>query len=445
MGIPAPHILDVVTAYLRRYPDEQERLQPLLDRLAAGHDVTRRSDFAGHVTTSGVVVNDADEVLLIHHRASGRHIQPGGHCEPSDRTVLDAVRREIGEETGVSVLEPYCDGEPVQIDVHPIDARPYKGEPAHTHFDIRYLFRTRGITEVTLQAEEVAGAQWCGPSQLGDPVLRARVFTLLGRSQPDRRAEQEPVRHSEVAAMSDASVGTVALMGGRMAAGVVRVGDTVRKPATRSSEFMARLLELLKQQNFDGAPRYLGQDDGMDLLKFIEGEVPARFQPWSDSQVRAAAVLLRQMHDATHGSELADCFDVVCHHDPGPNNFVFQGGVPVAIIDFSEAAPGSRLEDLGYLCWTWSISSRQRMPLERQAEQVRLAADAYGLGKAERHALVDHILGRQVRNVRFWAEFLSQPETAPAPAEVIVERIAWSRREHAFTNAHRDVFDKALA
>ncbi|MFI6277900.1 NUDIX hydrolase [Streptomyces sp. NPDC050988] len=144
------------------------------------------------MTTSGVVVNDADEVLLVHHRASGLRIQPGGHCEPSDSTLSDAVRREIAEETGVTELEPCCGGAPIQIDVHTIEARPAKGEPPHMHFDIRYLFRTPGTAEVTLQAEEVAGAEWCGPSQLGDPVLRARVLAALGRPQPDRPAADDP-------------------------------------------------------------------------------------------------------------------------------------------------------------------------------------------------------------------------------------------------------------
>lgn len=67
MTIPAPYLHDVVTAYLRRHPEEQ----PLLDRIAAGHNVTDRRQFDGHVTTSGVVINDADEVLLICHLASG--------------------------------------------------------------------------------------------------------------------------------------------------------------------------------------------------------------------------------------------------------------------------------------------------------------------------------------------------------------------------------------
>jgi hypothetical protein len=79
MTIPAPHIQDLVTGYLRGHPDEQSLLQPLLDRLAAGASVTDRREFDGHVTTSAVVINDADDVLLIHHLASGRWIQPGVH------------------------------------------------------------------------------------------------------------------------------------------------------------------------------------------------------------------------------------------------------------------------------------------------------------------------------------------------------------------------------
>jgi Ser/Thr protein kinase RdoA (MazF antagonist) len=244
--------------------------------------------------------------------------------------------------------------------------------------------------------------------------------------------------------MTGKPANAVPLRGGRISRGVVRVGEVVRRPVCESSAFMAALLELLERQGFTGAPRYLGQEDGADLLSFIPGTVPERFQAWSDGQVQAAASLLRAMHDATRGSDLAGRCDVVCHHDPGPNNVVFQDGRPMAFIDFAEAAPGSRLEDVAYLAWTWSISSKESMPLPRQAEQVRLAADAYGLEVAERQALVDCILERQARNVRFWAEFLARPATASATTAQLTDRIAWSRREHAYVFTHRETFDRAL-
>lgn len=207
---------------------------------------------------------------------------------------------------------------------------------------------------------------------------------------------------------------------------------------------MASLLDLLERQGFTGAPTYLGQDDEADLLSFIPGTVPSRFQVWADDQIQAAASLLRALHDATRGSDLAGRHDVVCHHDPGPNNVVFQNGVPAAFIDFAEAAPGSRLEDVAYMAWTWSISSKEMQPLRRQAEQVRLIADTYGLEPAERRVLVDCVLERQVRNVRFWAEFQASPETAPASPAQMADRIAWSRRELAYVFTHREVFDRAL-
>ncbi|MFI6277876.1 phosphotransferase [Streptomyces sp. NPDC050988] len=244
--------------------------------------------------------------------------------------------------------------------------------------------------------------------------------------------------------MSDEQPTEIVLTGGRMATRVVWTGDTVRKPSTDTSPFVAELLNLLETKGFQGAPRYVGQAEGSDIFTFIDGRVPARFQAWSDSQVQAAARLLRQMHDATSGSTLAGHSEVVCHHDPGPNNYVFQCKVPIALIDFAEAAPGSRLEDVAYLAWTWSISSALRLPLERQAQQVRLIADAYSLQEAERLALIDSVMDRQLRNVRFWARFLAHPATAPAAPQVLNDRIAWSHREHAFTLLHREVFDTVL-
>ena len=239
----------------------------------------------------------------------------------------------------------------------------------------------------------------------------------------------------------------IALPFGQLSLGVVRVGETVRRPAKASSPFVARLLALLEQRGLAWSPRYFGQDAaGRDVLTFIPGSVPARWRAFSDAQVIAATRLLRELHDATRGSELAGAHEVVCHHDPGPNNAVLDASErPVAYIDFDFAAPGSALEDVGYLAWSWCVASKpERQPVSGQAAQVRLVADHYGLDHEQRSHLVDAILERQTRNERFWATQLTLGEPARATPEKMREISAWSKREFAFTSANRAIFEAAL-
>jgi hypothetical protein len=241
------------------------------------------------------------------------------------------------------------------------------------------------------------------------------------------------------------SVEEVPLPSGRITRGVVRVGDTVRRPTKESSQFVARLLGRFEMLNASWAPRYLGQDAvGRDVLTFLPGTVPVKWRTFSDHQVCEAGRLLRQFHDATRGSELAAACSVVCHNDPGPNNLVFRGENPVAFIDFDMAAPGEPLEDLGYMAWAWCISSKaERQPTQLQAHQVRLLVDAYGADVGRRQ-LFPAILERLQRNIGFWSEKLTSPETTALTVAQIADNIEWSKRELSYAAANRDCFVTAL-
>lgn len=57
------------------------------------------------------------------------------------------------------------------------------------------------------------------------------------------------------------------LPGGNVAAEVVRVGQTVRKPATEATPAVAALLHYLKAAGFDGSPEHLGVDDTTEPRK----------------------------------------------------------------------------------------------------------------------------------------------------------------------------------
>ncbi|MFJ6459626.1 phosphotransferase family protein [Streptomyces sp. NPDC091387] len=224
------------------------------------------------------------------------------------------------------------------------------------------------------------------------------------------------------------------------------MGNTVRRPAGPSSPFTADLLEPLNRQGFTGAPRHLGDDAaGRDVLSYLPGWLPSRFQRWTHRQVAAAGSLVRDLHDATRGSALAGAHPVVCHHDPGPDNTVFREGRPVAFIDFDTAAPGDPLEDLGYMAWTWCITSRPGAPsADEQADQVRVPVDAYGLPGRARGSLLDAIVDRRARNADWWRAHRGASAARMAREDQIAERIAWSHREHAFTTAHRAALTSAL-
>jgi thiamine kinase-like enzyme len=238
----------------------------------------------------------------------------------------------------------------------------------------------------------------------------------------------------------------IKLEGGRFTAGVVRIGDTVRRPCSPASSFIQVLLNHLEDVGFDGAPKYIGIDEkGRDTLSFLPGWVPAKFQEFTDYQIQAAGTLLKRFHDATFGSKLVKEGHVVCHHDPGPNNTVFKEGIPVAFIDFDFIAPGNPIEDIGYMAWTWCVSSKiNRGTPGFQANQVRLIVDSYGLSSKERRPVFDSILQRQSQNIAFWTERLSGIPGLQTSREEIQSRINWLRQELAFTQANKKTFTEAL-
>jgi len=114
----------------------------------------------GHLTASAFVVSpDRRSLLLIHHRTLGLWLQPGGHLDPADRSLEQAARRELAEETGVRAVEPLGGGSLLlDIDVHQIPPNPRRGEGAHRHFDVRFALRA---LEASLRpSTEVGGARW---------------------------------------------------------------------------------------------------------------------------------------------------------------------------------------------------------------------------------------------------------------------------------------------
>jgi hypothetical protein len=206
------------------------------------------------------------------------------------------------------------------------------------------------------------------------------------------------------------------LRGGDVTEGVVRSGDTVRRPHSASSERVRSLLTHLERVGFAGAPRYLGVDDrGRDVLTFVDGEVAGRPAPeWVASDDRAASVasLLRAYHDAVDSFGMPELFDdaspirpegspepfpvpneLIGHRDVTLENVVFRDGVACALIDFDLARPSSRIDDVCNLLQWWApwqpVEDRPEALADVNAcARAAMLVDAYDLDASSRSMLV---------------------------------------------------------
>ena len=178
-------------------PDaEQDALRAAyLAHLATHPDGLARDCVPAHLTASALVVDAPGErVLLVRHRKGGFWVQPGGHCEPGDRTLARAALREAVEESGIRELTLADDG-PVDLDRHEL---PSAFGSCRVHLDVRYLVLAPEGAEPAV-SEESDDVGWFGWDEMPAGAVedlarlldrgREVLATRLGaRTAPAQRA-----------------------------------------------------------------------------------------------------------------------------------------------------------------------------------------------------------------------------------------------------------------
>jgi hypothetical protein len=199
---------------------------------------------------------------------------------------------------------------------------------------------------------------------------------------------------------------------------VVRVGDTVRRPAGPWTPSVHALLRHVRGRGFDLAPEPLGLDEsGREIISYIPGTTVGWVLPWPDlirdedllEQVGAmtaryhrAVVDFRPVATAPWRSVPAAALgapELICHHDLAPYNIVVAGGRLKGVIDWDLAGPGSALSELAFVAWQWvplhgpfvTRLMGWNIPPDR-VRRLRLLLDAYGL--AERTGFIAAVMDR---------------------------------------------------
>lgn len=206
------------------------------------------------------------------------------------------------------------------------------------------------------------------------------------------------------------------LLGGDVTEGLVRIGDSVRRPRSPESALVETLLTFLERSGFDGSPRFLGIDaQGRQVLSFVPGQVAGR--PWpewiaDDERIASVARLVRRFDDAMQPfgvpegwatrqladppgmpASIAGPPQFVGHMDITPENVVFVDGRAKALIDFDMARPTDRVGEVGNLLLWWAplMPAVDREQAVRDVDPVARAAllvDEYGLAADDRQRIV---------------------------------------------------------
>jgi hypothetical protein len=191
---------------------------------------------------------------------------------------------------------------------------------------------------------------------------------------------------------------------------VVRVGDTVVRPAPPCRPATHALLAHLRATGFDGAPSVLESGPDTETLTYIHGMAavpPLRPELLTDAALVSVADLLRRYHQAVASFDPAGFrwprpvpaafrTGTVSHNDVYPANLVFRDGRAVALIDFDLAGPGSAAWDFASAARSWvPLADEADMPDSlrgRTLDRFRVILEASGLPRAERRGVAEAIV-----------------------------------------------------
>ena len=125
-----------------------------------GNILTRDNKFC-HVTSSAFVINkEHTKVLCTYHNIYDSWSWVGGHADGDD-DPLYVAKKETGEETSLQNFAQIGDG-PISFETLPVLSHIRKGKyvPAHTHFNVTYLFEADENQPIHMLEDENSAVAW---------------------------------------------------------------------------------------------------------------------------------------------------------------------------------------------------------------------------------------------------------------------------------------------
>jgi 8-oxo-dGTP pyrophosphatase MutT (NUDIX family) len=163
-----------------RPADEAEcrMLERMRSFVASNPDCFSPALRVGHITGGAWILDRSHHfVLLTHHLKLDKWLHLGGHAD-GETDGLAIALREAHEESGLTDIRPLSGGI-FDLDVHPIPAR--GDQPAHEHYDLRYLLEADRSAPLVVSSESKALA-WVKLAEIHAYTTETSIMRMVAKS-----------------------------------------------------------------------------------------------------------------------------------------------------------------------------------------------------------------------------------------------------------------------
>lgn len=177
-------LLRLLDRYLERWPSDRAVVERFRAFVRSRPDCFERTCPPGHITASAWILSaEGDRFLLTHHRKLDRWLQLGGHADGDPdpaRVALREAREESGMERFAFADESELAPIPLDLDVHAIPA--HGGDPAHLHYDVRYLL-VAAPGQALRKSDESHEVRWFPVARAADVLTEESTLRLARRAR----------------------------------------------------------------------------------------------------------------------------------------------------------------------------------------------------------------------------------------------------------------------
>ncbi|WP_232698229.1 NUDIX hydrolase [Brevibacillus daliensis] len=152
------------------------------------HNILLRENELAHITSSGLIVNEQfDKVLMVHHNIYNTWAWTGGHAD-GDTDLLYVAVKEAKEETGVEEVRALSE-DIISIDILPVLGHMKRGKyvSAHLHLNVSYLLLADESSTLTINEAENSGVKWLEIDKLNqysnEPYMVAVYEKIIERGR----------------------------------------------------------------------------------------------------------------------------------------------------------------------------------------------------------------------------------------------------------------------